>query len=65
MEQELTYTNAMAELESIVQKLQQSDTEIDQLCLLTERAVELLAFCKEKLTKTDEQLAKVLDSIQS
>lgn len=65
MAQKLTYTTAMSELESIVQKLQQPDTEIDQLCQLTARAVELLAFCKDKLTKTDEQLAEVLGAIQS
>ena len=32
---------------------------------LTERSVKLLAFCKEKLTKTDEQLVKLLDSLDN
>lgn len=61
--EQLTYTDAMKELEEIVQKLQRPDCEIDQLCQLTERSVKLLAFCKEKLTKTDEELAKLLDAL--
>lgn len=64
-DEQLTYTSAMKELEEIVQKLQHTDCEIDQLCQLTERSVKLLAFCKEKLTKTDEQLVKLLDSLDS
>lgn len=63
-EEKLTYASAMKELEEIVQKLQRPDCEIDQLCQLTERSVKLLAFCKEKLTKTDEELVKLLDQIE-
>ena len=62
-DEQLTYTSAMKELEEIVQKLQRTDCEIDQLCQLTERSVKLLAFCKEKLTKTDEELVKLLESL--
>jgi protein phosphatase len=36
-----------------------------RLCQLTERSVKLLAFCKDKLTKTDEQLVKLLDSLDN
>lgn len=62
-EEKLTYTSAMNELEEIVQKLQRSDCEIDELCQLTERSVKLLAFCKDKLTKTDAELVKLLEKI--
>ena len=62
--EELNYTKAMQELEEIVQKLQRPDCEIDQLCELTERSIKLLTFCKEKLTKTDEKLAALLDSLE-
>lgn len=62
-EEKLTYAEAMKELEEIVRKLQSPDCEIDQLCQLTERSVKLLAFCKDKLTKTDEKLVKLLEQI--
>ena len=61
--EQLTYNSAIKELEEIVQKLQRPDCEIDQLCQLTERSLVLLAFCKEKLTNTDERLVKLLDGI--
>lgn len=61
---EMTYASAMKELEEIVQKLQRPDCDIDQLCQLTERSVALLSFCKEKLTKTDEQLARLLEGLE-
>ena len=64
-DEQLTYTSAMKELEEIVQKLQRTDCEIDQLCQLIERSVKLLAFCKEKLTKTDEELVKLLDGLDN
>ena len=64
-DEQLTYTSAMKELEEIVQKLQRTDCEIDQLCQLTERSVKLLAFCKEKLTKTDKELVKLLDGLDN
>lgn len=62
-EEKLTYAEAMKELEEIIRKLQSPDCEIDQLCQLTERSVKLLAFCKDKLTKTDEKLVKLLEQI--
>lgn len=62
-EEKLTYAEAMKELEEIVRKLQSPDCEIDQLCQLTERSIKLLAFCKDKLTKTDEKLVKLLEQI--
>ena len=63
--EELTYASAMKELEEIVQKLQRPDCEIDQLCELTRRSTLLIKFCKERLTKTDEELVKVLDELQN
>lgn len=62
--EKMSYTAALKELEEIVQQLQQPDCEIDRLCKLTERSVKLIAFCREKLTKTDQELVKLLDCIQ-
>lgn len=61
--QDLTYTAAMKELESIVERLQNPECEIDQLCDLTRRSVELLQFCRQKLVATDEDLMKLLENL--
>jgi len=60
----LTYASALLELEENVSKLQSPQCEIDELCKLTARSIELLKFCKEKLTATDTELVKLLDSIE-
>lgn len=60
---DLTYGDAVKELEDIVAKLQSPQCEVDRLCDLTKRSVELLKFCKQKLTATDEDLKKLLDNI--
>lgn len=60
-----TYSQAIAELEKISEKLQQNDCEIDELKNYTSRSLELLRFCKKKLYETDEELKKMLDEIES
>ena len=60
---EQTYAASMKELEEILQKIQSPDCDIDKLSAYTSRALELLKFCKEKLTKTDEEIKKSLEEL--
>lgn len=60
----MSYSEAMKELEQIVNKLQSPDCDVDDMCTLTARAIELLNFCKGKLTKVDEELVKLLENIE-
>ena len=62
-EPELTYAQAIRELEDIVLKMQSSDCEIDHLRDYTARSVELLRICKEKLYETDEELKRLLEEL--
>ncbi len=62
-DKKMTYDAAIAELEQIAGRIQSPDCEVDSLCELTARSVELLRFCREKLTRTDKELARLLDSI--
>lgn len=57
------YNSAVVELEQILQKMQSPDCDIDKLSEYTARALQLLKFCKEKLTKTDEELKKTLEAL--
>ncbi|MBQ9584614.1 MAG: exodeoxyribonuclease VII small subunit [Muribaculaceae bacterium] len=56
----MTYSQAVAELEEIVKKMQSPECSIDNLSQYTARSLELLKVCKAKLTATDEELKKVL-----
>lgn len=58
-----TYTQAREELEAIVTELEAGQSDMDSLTEKVKRAAELIAFCKEKLTKTDKELQKILDEI--
>ncbi|MDO4497515.1 MAG: exodeoxyribonuclease VII small subunit [Bacteroidales bacterium] len=60
----LSYAEALQELEENVAKLQSPQCDIDQLCTLTARSIELLKMCKAKLVKVDDELVKLLDNIE-
>lgn len=65
MNEEMTYGKAVAELEQIVAKMQSDSCDIDSLAGYTTRALELLKYCKQKLTKTDEEVKKCLEELKS
>ncbi len=58
-----TYNEAVSELEEIVKQMQSNECSIDNLSELTSRSLELLQFCKDKLTKTDEELKKIFANL--
>ena len=58
-----TYSQAKQELEEIVSAIESGELDVDALTEKVKRASELIAFCKEKLTKTDKELQKILDEI--
>lgn len=57
---EIKYEEAVAQLEAIVDKMENDELDIDQLSDQLKRAKELVKLCKDKLTKTDEEIKKLL-----
>lgn len=57
---EIKYEEAVAQLEEIVDKMENDELDIDQLSEQLKRAKELVKLCKDKLTKTDEEIKKLL-----
>ncbi len=60
MDNTLSYNEASERLESIVRKIEHENPDVDELTQLVEEAVELTQFCRNKLTKADEQLTKIM-----
>ena len=60
MKQEMKYEAAFAELQSIVQRMENDELDIDQLTTQLKRTQELIKLCRDKLTKTDEEIKKIL-----
>lgn len=57
---EMKYEAAYAELQAIVRKMENDELDIDQMADQLKRAQELIKLCKDKLTKTDEEIKKIL-----
>ena len=57
---EIKYEEEVALLEEIVDKMENDELDIDQLSDQLKRAKELVKLCKDKLTKTDEEIKKLL-----
>jgi exodeoxyribonuclease VII small subunit len=64
MEQKISYTEAISELESIVSEIEQGEITIDTLSEKVKRAAELIRICKGKLSSTEEDVNKILGEIK-
>ncbi len=60
MAKEIKYEAALAELQTIVSKMENDELDIDEMSVQLKRAQELIKLCKDKLTKTDEEIKKIL-----
>ena len=63
-EKEFIYKEAVAELESIVRKMESDSCDIDSLSANTRRALELLKLCKERLRVTNDDVVKCLQELK-
>jgi exodeoxyribonuclease VII small subunit len=59
MEENIKYEQALAQLETIVRKMEANEYDIDELAAQLKTAQRLIKFCKDKLTKTEEELQKI------
>lgn len=62
---DLTYSEAITELDEIIEKMQSEECSIDNLNELTERSLKLLKICRAKLTATDEKLQEILKTLDA
>ncbi len=60
MQTEISYEDAVKQLEEIVKKMENNELDIDSLSQQLKTAQELIKMCKDKLTKTDEDIRKIL-----
>ncbi|WP_157976186.1 exodeoxyribonuclease VII small subunit [Lewinella sp. IMCC34191] len=55
----MSYAEALAELETILQELQQTPTDIDRLHARVARAEQLIASCRATLRSVEDELGKL------
>jgi len=59
--QEIKYEEAIAQLEEIVRTMENGNLDIESLTTQLKTAQKLIKLCKDKLTKTDEEIKKMLN----
>ncbi len=61
----MTYAQAVARLEEIMGALQSGRLDVDELSTALKEATELVAFCRGKLMKVDEEVKTLLDGLST
>ena len=60
MKENLTYTEAFEQLQLIVKQMEDADISVDDLAENIKKATKLIKICKDKLTKTEEEVNKTI-----
>jgi exodeoxyribonuclease VII small subunit len=59
-----TYSEAVAEIEEILQRMENEELDVDELSEKVKRVSELVRFCRNKLKNTEEEVEKVLKEME-
>ncbi len=59
MNEDIKYEEALAQLEAIVRKMESNELNIDEIAAQLKTAQRLIKFCRDKLTKTEEELKNI------
>ena len=60
-----TYTQAITELENLVNQMESSEISIDELSEKVKRASFLIKLCREKLASTEIEIGSILSSLET
>jgi len=60
----LSYKEAIAEIEEILQQIENDEPDVDQLSEKVKRLSSLVTWCREKLHNTEEEIEKILKEIE-
>ena len=61
MKKQPTYEEAVRRVETLVAQLENNELDIDTLSKRLVEAQQILALCRDKLTRADEEIHKILD----
>ena len=62
--EEVSYSQAISEIELILQKIENEELDVDELAEKVKRVSALLKICKNKLTKTNDQVEQILKEME-
>ena len=64
MSKDPTYSEAMAEIEDILQKIELGELDVDELSEKVRRVANLLDLCRKKLKTTESEIQKVIEGLE-
>ena len=59
MDENQKYEDALAQLETIIRKLEAGECDIDEIAAQLKTAQRLITFCQDKLTKTEKEISAI------
>ena len=59
--EKISYNEAVSEIETILQKIEEGKLDVDELTEKVSRVTDLLKICRDKLYLTEKQVGKILD----
>lgn len=65
MNEELSYSQAVARLDEILARLEKGEVDIDELSKLVEEAAGLLALCRKKLENAEIQVKRIQEKLEA
>lgn len=65
MAEKINYTQAINELESIVQEIENAEISVDELSEKVKKAATLIKFCNAKLTQTEVDVQNILNDLKN
>jgi exodeoxyribonuclease VII small subunit len=57
----ITYKEAVAEIEKILEILENEDPDVDELTENVKRVNFLISYCKDMLTETEKEIQKIME----
>jgi exodeoxyribonuclease VII small subunit len=63
-DEQVSYSNAISELEEILEQIEGDDVDLDDLAVKVERASELVELCRDKIDKTEMQVKTIIDDLR-
>ncbi len=62
--EEFSYQDAITEIETILEKMENEELDVDVLSSRIKRVSQLIKLCREKLHKTEQEVEKILDEME-
>ncbi len=64
MNEEISYQDAIREIEEIIKKIENGELDVDQLTSQVKRVSSLLDICRKKLKTAEEEIKKIIKGLK-